>query len=66
MLTRIFTNLQMGLCGWHSLPLIFTFDGHVQVLLWDTRAKSFPAQRTRLVAGGGHTYPVYSLKIVGE
>lgn len=35
-----------------------------QVLLWDTRAKSAPVQKTPLT-GSGHTHPVYSLDIVG-
>ena len=35
-----------------------------QVLLWDTRAKSAPVQKTPLT-GAGHTHPVYSLDIVG-
>ncbi|KAF2808548.1 WD40 repeat-like protein [Mytilinidion resinicola] len=35
-----------------------------QVLLWDTRAKQAPVQKTPLTKGG-HTHPVYSLDIVG-
>jgi dynein intermediate chain, cytosolic len=35
-----------------------------QVLLWDTRAKSAPVQRTPLT-GSGHTHPIYSVDIVG-
>lgn len=35
-----------------------------QVLLWDTRAKSSPVQKTPLT-GTGHTHPVYSVDIVG-
>jgi dynein intermediate chain len=35
-----------------------------QVLLWDTRAKSSPVQKTALT-GSGHTHPVYSVDIVG-
>ncbi|KAI9819491.1 MAG: hypothetical protein M1827_006939 [Pycnora praestabilis] len=35
-----------------------------QVLLWDTRAKSTPVQKTPL-SGAGHTHPVYSISIVG-
>jgi dynein intermediate chain, cytosolic len=35
-----------------------------QVLLWDTRAKSAPVQKTPLT-GHGHTHPVYSVDIVG-
>ena len=35
-----------------------------QVLLWDTRAKSSPVQKTPLT-GSGHTHPVYSIDIVG-
>ncbi|KAK4193510.1 putative cytoplasmic dynein 1 intermediate chain 2 [Podospora australis] len=35
-----------------------------QVLLWDTRARSAPVQKTPLT-GSGHTHPVYSVDIVG-
>lgn len=35
-----------------------------QVMLWDTRAKSAPVQKTPLT-GSGHTHPVYSIDIVG-
>ncbi|KAI9894232.1 MAG: hypothetical protein M1814_004086 [Vezdaea aestivalis] len=35
-----------------------------QVLLWDTRAKSAPVQKTPLT-GIGHTHPVYSIDVVG-
>ncbi|KAI9815399.1 MAG: hypothetical protein M1832_005469 [Thelocarpon impressellum] len=35
-----------------------------QVLLWDTRAKAAPVQKTPLT-GSGHTHPVYSVDIVG-
>ncbi|KAI1006330.1 Cytoplasmic dynein 1 intermediate chain 1 [Podosphaera aphanis] len=35
-----------------------------QVLLWDTRAKSSPVQKTPLT-GFGHTHPLYSIDIVG-
>lgn len=35
-----------------------------QVLLWDTRAKSAPVQKTPLT-GSGHTHPVYAVDIVG-
>jgi len=35
-----------------------------QVLLWDTRAKSAPVQKTPLT-GSGHTHPVYAIEIVG-
>lgn len=35
-----------------------------QVLLWDTRAKSSPVQKTPLT-GTGHTHPVYAVDIVG-
>ncbi|KAF2229490.1 cytoplasmic dynein intermediate chain [Viridothelium virens] len=35
-----------------------------QVLLWDTRAKSAPVQKTPLT-GSGHTHPIYSIDIVG-
>ncbi|CZT00443.1 probable cytoplasmic dynein intermediate chain [Rhynchosporium agropyri] len=35
-----------------------------QVLLWDTRMKSAPVQKTPLT-GTGHTHPVYSIDIVG-
>lgn len=36
-----------------------------QVLLWDTRAKSAPVQKTPLT-GSGHTHPVFSVDIVGS
>ncbi|OTB03117.1 hypothetical protein M426DRAFT_322145 [Hypoxylon sp. CI-4A] len=39
-----------------------TYSG--QVLLWDTRAKSAPIQKTPLT-GSGHSHPVYSVDIVG-
>jgi dynein intermediate chain, cytosolic len=39
-----------------------TYSG--QVLLWDTRAKSAPVQKTPLT-GTGHSHPVYSVDIVG-
>ncbi|KXJ91989.1 cytoplasmic dynein-like protein 1 intermediate chain 2 [Microdochium bolleyi] len=39
-----------------------TYSG--QVLLWDTRAKSAPVQKTPLT-GSGHSHPVYSIDIVG-
>jgi dynein intermediate chain len=35
-----------------------------QVLLWDTRAKAAPVQKTPLT-GSGHTHPVYSIDVVG-
>ncbi|KAK0657280.1 WD domain-containing protein [Cercophora newfieldiana] len=35
-----------------------------QVLLWDTRAKTAPVQKTPLT-GSGHTHPVYCVDIVG-
>ncbi|KAK3942150.1 cytoplasmic dynein 1 intermediate chain 2 [Diplogelasinospora grovesii] len=35
-----------------------------QVLLWDTRARSAPVQKTPLT-GSGHTHPVYAVDIVG-
>jgi dynein intermediate chain, cytosolic len=35
-----------------------------QVLLWDTRAKAAPVQKTPLT-GYGHTHPIYSVDIVG-
>lgn len=35
-----------------------------QVLLWDTRARSAPVQKTPLT-GYGHTHPVYALDIIG-
>ncbi|KAK7757775.1 hypothetical protein SLS62_000153 [Diatrype stigma] len=39
-----------------------TYSG--QVLLWDTRAKAAPVQKTPLT-GHGHSHPVYSVDIVG-
>ncbi|KAL1861725.1 hypothetical protein Daus18300_008694 [Diaporthe australafricana] len=35
-----------------------------QVLLWDTRARSAPVQKTPLT-GYGHTHPVYAVDIIG-
>ncbi|KAL2199006.1 WD40-repeat-containing domain protein [Corynascus similis CBS 632.67] len=35
-----------------------------QVLLWDTRARATPVQKTPLT-GNGHTHPVYCVDIVG-
>ncbi|ATY59591.1 cytoplasmic dynein 1 intermediate chain 2 [Cordyceps militaris] len=35
-----------------------------QVLLWDTRAKAAPVQKTSLT-GFGHAHPIYSVDIVG-
>ncbi|EAA29678.1 hypothetical protein GE21DRAFT_1447 [Neurospora crassa] len=35
-----------------------------QVLLWDTRARSAPVQKTPLT-GSGHTHPVYCIDIIG-
>ena len=35
-----------------------------QVLLWDTRAKSSPVQKTPLT-GTGHTHPVYAIDVIG-
>jgi dynein intermediate chain len=35
-----------------------------QVLLWDTRARAAPVQKTPLT-GSGHTHPVYCVDIVG-
>ncbi|KAJ0411002.1 hypothetical protein ATCC90586_007156 [Pythium insidiosum] len=44
--------------------LIFggTYSG--QIVVWDTRAKSAPVQKTSL-SSGSHTHPVYSLAVVG-
>ena len=39
-----------------------TYSG--QVVMWDTRAKSTPVQRSALSANA-HTYPVYSMTVVG-
>ena len=39
-----------------------TYSG--QVVLWDTRAKSTPVQRSPL-SSVGHTHPVYCLDVVG-
>ncbi|CAJ2513391.1 Uu.00g015100.m01.CDS01 [Anthostomella pinea] len=39
-----------------------TYSG--QVLLWDTRAKTAPVQKTPLT-GSGHSHPIYSVDIVG-
>ncbi|PSR78862.1 WD40-repeat-containing domain protein [Coniella lustricola] len=35
-----------------------------QVLLWDTRARAAPVQKTPLT-GYGHTHPIYALDIIG-
>ncbi|GLE00557.1 hypothetical protein PINS_up009314 [Pythium insidiosum] len=45
--------------------LIFggTYSG--QIVVWDTRAKSAPVQKTSL-SSGSHTHPVYSLAVVGS
>ncbi|ETV97233.1 hypothetical protein, variant [Aphanomyces invadans] len=40
-----------------------TYSG--QVVLWDTRAKHTPVQKTTLSAAGGHTHPIYSMSVVG-
>ncbi|KAL6078661.1 Cytoplasmic dynein 1 intermediate chain 2 [Balamuthia mandrillaris] len=39
-----------------------TYSG--QIVLWDTRARNTPVQRTPL-SSIGHTHPVYSLSVVG-
>eukprot|EP01112_Ceratiomyxa_fruticulosa_P014308 TRINITY_DN4089_c0_g1_i4.p1 TRINITY_DN4089_c0_g1~~TRINITY_DN4089_c0_g1_i4.p1 ORF type:complete len:684 (-),score=154.63 TRINITY_DN4089_c0_g1_i4:259-2310(-) len=39
-----------------------TYSG--QVVMWDTRAKSTPVQRTPL-SSVGHTHPIYAMAIVG-
>lgn len=39
-----------------------TYSG--QVVMWDTRAKSTPVQRSAL-SSNAHTYPVYSVAVVG-
>ncbi|OAA56565.1 dynein intermediate [Niveomyces insectorum RCEF 264] len=44
--------------------LIFGGAYSGQVLVWDTRARSAPVQKTPLT-GSGHTHPVYALDIVG-
>jgi dynein intermediate chain len=44
--------------------LIFGGSYSGQVLLWDTRAKHLPVLKTPLSASG-HTYPIYSMKMVG-
>ncbi|KAF2077528.1 hypothetical protein CYY_001146 [Polysphondylium violaceum] len=40
-----------------------TYSG--QIVIWDTRAKSTPVQRTPL-SSVGHTHPVYSMAVVGS
>ena len=45
-----------------SLIVGGTYSG--QVLLWDTRAKAAPVQKTPLT-GFGHAHPIYSVDIVG-
>jgi WD40 repeat protein len=44
--------------------LVFGGSYSGQVLLWDTRAKHLPVLKTPLSASG-HTYPIYSMKMVG-
>ncbi|RXK41479.1 dynein intermediate chain, cytosolic [Tremella mesenterica] len=44
--------------------LIFGGSYSGQILLWDTRAKHLPVLKTPLSASG-HTYPIYSMKMVG-
>lgn len=44
--------------------LIFGGSYSGQVLLWDTRAKAAPVQKTPLT-GFGHAHPIYSVDIVG-
>lgn len=39
-----------------------TYSG--QIVLWDTRAKQLPVQRTPL-STSGHTHPVYCMAMVG-
>jgi dynein intermediate chain, cytosolic len=39
-----------------------TYSG--QIVVWDTRAKSAPVQKTSL-SSGSHTHPIYSLAVVG-
>eukprot|EP01133_Synstelium_polycarpum_P013688 gene13688-16125_t len=40
-----------------------TYSG--QIVIWDTRSKSTPVQRTPL-SSVGHTHPVYSMSVVGS
>ncbi|KYQ89703.1 cytoplasmic dynein intermediate chain [Tieghemostelium lacteum] len=40
-----------------------TYSG--QIVVWDTRAKSTPVQRTPL-SSIGHTHPVYSMSVIGS
>eukprot|EP01132_Coremiostelium_polycephalum_P001244 gene1244-1569_t len=40
-----------------------TYSG--QIVIWDTRAKSTPVQRTPL-SSVGHTHPVYSMSVIGS
>lgn len=48
---------------WHpNLIVGGSYSG--QVLLWDTRAKAAPVQKTPLT-GFGHAHPIYSVDIVG-
>ena len=39
-----------------------TYSG--QIVLWDTRAKSFPVQKTPL-SSSGHSHPIYGMSMVG-
>ena len=40
-----------------------TYEG--QIVLWDTRAKAAPVQRT-VLSEHGHTHPIFSLSVVGS
>ncbi|GAM20377.1 hypothetical protein SAMD00019534_035520 [Acytostelium subglobosum LB1] len=47
----------------HTLIVGGTYSG--QIVVWDTRSKSTPVQRTPL-SSIGHTHPVYSMSVVGS
>ncbi|EGC34676.1 hypothetical protein DICPUDRAFT_79578 [Dictyostelium purpureum] len=49
---------------YHSTLIVGgTYSG--QIVIWDTRAKSTPVQKTPL-SSVGHTHPVYSMAVVGS
>lgn len=60
------TDLPIAVTGALPSRAVFRVNNvRLQVVVWDTRAKSLPVQRTPLSATG-HTYPVYNLHIGGE
>lgn len=47
----------------HNLIIGGLYNG--TIVIWDLRAKTTPIQRTTL-SSGGHTFPIYSLAVVGS